>query len=78
MQKHTPSQLVGMAEWPFIEWKKQKNKKRAIHYARVLQEVGMKDVDIKCLLTDLYWDAFDEAGHPGKYTTRDRANVANN
>ena len=67
-----------MAEWPFIEWKKKKNKNRVIHYARILQGLGMKDADIKGLLTDLYWDAFNEAGHPGKYKARNKENFSNN
>jgi hypothetical protein len=69
--KPTPEELVGKVSWPFDQWKDMGHKKNAIEFARQLQELGMKDVDIRCWLGDLYWDAFGEAGHPGKYNQRE-------
>jgi hypothetical protein len=34
---------------------------RAIFYAGKLRELGMRDADISCLISDLYWDSFIEA-----------------
>jgi len=78
MLKKTPEQLIGMAEWPFVEWKKKKNRDRAVACAARLQQHGLSDKEISRFLTDLYRDAFDEAGHPGKFQTAEMRNRVNN
>jgi hypothetical protein len=36
------------------------SRSRLIHYASRLREHGMSDGDIACLISDLYWDSFNE------------------
>lgn len=36
------------------------SRERLVFYATRLRELGMDDPDISCLISDLYWDSFNE------------------
>lgn len=38
---------------------------RLLYYAGELRKLGMRDADISCLISDLYWDSFTEAEKNG-------------
>lgn len=40
---------------------------RLVFYASKLRELGMSDVDIQCMFSDLYWDAYTEFQLNGTY-----------
>ena len=39
------------------------SRRRLIHYATQLRSLGMSDTDIACMISDLYWDSYNECAY---------------
>ena len=70
--KITPEELVAALDLPHRrhangKWMKtgsdkpEFSKHRLEFYAKKLLDLGMRKEDVSCLLSDLYWDSFEEA-----------------
>lgn len=47
------------------------SRSRLIHYATQLRGLGMSDADIACLISDLYWDSFNECSYNESFRMED-------